>query len=146
MLKVISRSTFDLQPVLDTLVEFGCAAVRSRMARSSAEGSSIISSRRLTVLADFIEYMKNVTVDPTAARSTGRALLEGKIIHVADVLADPEYTFERHPEAWALPHPSGRSAPARGHANRRARTNASDRCGHSPTSRSSWYRHSPTRQ
>jgi signal transduction histidine kinase/CheY-like chemotaxis protein len=42
---------------------------------------------------EFIEYVKNVPVVPERGSITARALLEGKVIHVADVLADPDYTF-----------------------------------------------------
>ena len=43
--------------------------------------------------SEFIEYVKNVPVVPERGSITARALLEGKVIHVADVLADPDYTF-----------------------------------------------------
>ena len=42
---------------------------------------------------EFIEYVRTVPVEPEYGSVTGRALLEGKIIHIPDVQADPEYTF-----------------------------------------------------
>ena len=42
---------------------------------------------------EFIDYVRNVPVKPERGTVTGRALLEGKIIHIADVLADPDYPW-----------------------------------------------------
>src|SRR4029077_17202569 len=42
---------------------------------------------------EFIDYVKDLPVRPERATMTGRTLLEGKVIHVADVRADPDYTF-----------------------------------------------------
>jgi signal transduction histidine kinase len=42
---------------------------------------------------EFIEFVRDVPVVPERGSITARALLEGKVIHVADVLADPDYTF-----------------------------------------------------
>ena len=43
--------------------------------------------------AEFIEYVRDVPVKPERGTVTGRALLEGKIVHIPDVLADPDYTW-----------------------------------------------------
>src|ERR1700757_462168 len=42
---------------------------------------------------EFIEYVKTLPVERGRGTATGRALLEGRVIHIADVLADPEYTW-----------------------------------------------------
>jgi signal transduction histidine kinase len=94
VLKVISRSTFDLKIVLNTLVESAarlCAAdqatitrqIKGKFFRAEAYGFS----------PEFIEFVRDVPVVPERGSITARALLEGKVIHVADVLADPDYTF-----------------------------------------------------
>jgi len=41
-----------------------------------------------------MDYVKNIPVEPERATAAGRALLEGKAVHIPDVQADPEYTFE----------------------------------------------------
>jgi signal transduction histidine kinase len=43
--------------------------------------------------SDFIEYVKAMPVERGRGAATGRALLEGRVIHIADVLADPEYAW-----------------------------------------------------
>ncbi|WP_247342796.1 GAF domain-containing protein [Bradyrhizobium sp. 132] len=39
------------------------------------------------------ELRRDIPVKPERATITGRTLLEGKVIHVPDVLADPDYAF-----------------------------------------------------
>ena len=42
---------------------------------------------------EFIEMVRDVPVKPERGSMNGRTLLEGKVVHVPDVLADPDYTF-----------------------------------------------------
>jgi signal transduction histidine kinase len=43
--------------------------------------------------SEFIEYVRALPVERGRGTATGRALLEGRVIHIADVLADPDYTW-----------------------------------------------------
>jgi GAF domain-containing protein len=94
VLKAISRSAFDLKTVLDALVE---AAARL----SEADQGTIARERdgvyqRVATYGfsdDFTEYLKTLPVIPERGTATGRALLEGKVVHIPDVQADPEYSF-----------------------------------------------------
>jgi GAF domain-containing protein len=94
VLKVISRSAFDLKTVLDTLVEAAaqlCEADQGTIARERDGVYQRVATYGFS--DDFTEYVRTLPVIPERGTATGRALLEGKVVHIPDVRADPEYTF-----------------------------------------------------
>jgi two-component system, NtrC family, sensor kinase len=94
VLKVISRSTFDLQSVLNTLVESAvklCEADKGAMARQ--RGSTYHQVASYGYPAEVDEYMKTHPIEIGRGTVVGRVLLEGESVQIPDVLADPEYTF-----------------------------------------------------
>ncbi|UPK33395.1 GAF domain-containing protein [Bradyrhizobium sp. 186] len=92
VLKVISRSAFDLQTVLDTLVESAarlCDADEGTIFRPMDDGYRLAASHGLGDVQK--HHLATFTSVPERGSVVGRTLLEAKTIHVPDVQADPEY-------------------------------------------------------
>ena len=94
VLKVISRSAFDLQAVLDTLVE-------SALRLCNSDEGTIWQPRqgRFVLTANSglppgkKQYLESISFEAGSAGPAGRALSAGKTLHIHDVLADPTYAF-----------------------------------------------------
>jgi len=94
VLKVISRSTFDLRTVLQTLVESAARLCDADSATITREKNGVFyRAEAYGFSREFMDYMRDIPIKPERGYASGRALLEGRVIHVADVLADPEYTW-----------------------------------------------------
>jgi two-component system, NtrC family, sensor kinase len=97
VLKIISRSTFDLQTVLQTLVESAarlCDADKSIITRE--KNGVLYRAEAYGFSREFMEHVRDTPIKAERGSGFGRALLEGRVIHIPDVKADPEYTFTEH--------------------------------------------------
>jgi signal transduction histidine kinase/putative methionine-R-sulfoxide reductase with GAF domain len=94
VLKVISRSKFELQPVLDTLVHSAtrlCEAERTAI--FLRDGNVYRIAARYGFSPELEEYIKQHPLSLDRGTLTGRVALEGRAVHIPDALADPEYTY-----------------------------------------------------
>jgi GAF domain-containing protein/HAMP domain-containing protein len=101
VLKVISRSTFDLQGVLDTLVGSAarlCAADKSAI--QMREGDVYRIRAHYGLAREAVQYALLQPLKPGRSSVTGRVASDGKIIHIPDVLADPEYHATDYQQAF----------------------------------------------
>jgi GAF domain-containing protein/CheY-like chemotaxis protein len=94
LLKVIGRSTFDLQPVFETLAENAvrlCEATQAFIFR--ADGGLLRVAATQNASPELRTFFERTPIAPGRGSVAGRTALEGRTIHIADVRADPEYTW-----------------------------------------------------
>jgi signal transduction histidine kinase len=94
VLKAISRSTFNLQDVLDSLIK---SAVQLTGAETGLiirqDGEAYRPAAIYGASPEFIESAKQNPIPQGRQSATGRAVLERRIVHIHDVFDDPEYTW-----------------------------------------------------
>jgi signal transduction histidine kinase/putative methionine-R-sulfoxide reductase with GAF domain len=99
VLSVISRSKFDLQPVVDTIVETAvrlCQAERGALMRFEQGGLRLLpSSRGNLPVRPVTQGLIDKIIPIDRGSVAGRVALEGRTVHVRDLQADPDFTFLR---------------------------------------------------
>src|SRR5258705_2802644 len=94
VLKVICRSTFDVQPVFETLAEHAvrlCEAERGLIFRF--DGQFLRFTVGHNVSPALVEFFTQNPMAPGRGSNAGRAALERRTVHNHDVLSDPEYSY-----------------------------------------------------
>ena len=102
VLKVISRSAFDLKSVLTTLTDSAkslCGASLGIICLRDGEVMRLQAESGCTPA--FVDFMQANPIRPGRETITGRVFMDAKPVHVADVHVDPEYNFGQAPTVGA---------------------------------------------
>ena len=94
LLKVIGRSTFDLQPVFDTLVANAirlCEAERGLIYRFDGERLNAVAAQNAS--PELWEFVTQNPIVPGGYSGTARAAIERRTIHIDDAQVEPGYTY-----------------------------------------------------
>ena len=97
LLKVIGRSTFDLQPVFETLAENAvrlCEGHQAFIFRFDGQLLRVVATHNIS--PELRSFFEGNPVAPGRGSVAGRAALDRRTIHIHDVRNDPERTWEAH--------------------------------------------------
>jgi two-component system, NtrC family, sensor kinase len=146
VLNVISRSTSDVHPVLDTVIETAvrlCGAGDGAIAIREGKVYRYVASSQAAD-AEHQAALRQRTIVPGRDSIAGRVALEGSVVHIADIRADPDYAVPRLWRPGDSPSLGSRCC-AKGPCSVRLLSRGSG-SSRSPSGRSNWCAPLPTRQ
>ena len=92
VLKVISRSAFDLQKVLDALLASACRLCEADIGTIRyLDGDAFRLATTFGCKPEWIDHFSSYSATPDRSSIFGRTIIEGRTVHIPDVLADPEF-------------------------------------------------------
>src|SRR5262249_18437335 len=97
VLKLISRSTFDLKSVLDTLVQSAARLCEAEHNVIFLRDDNVYRIAARHGLTPELEYTRQHPISPGRNSVTARVALKSRVVHIPDALADPEYTYGAQP-------------------------------------------------
>jgi adenylate cyclase len=101
VLKVISRSAFDLEAVLQTLVESAAKLCNASIGNIRIRDGDVLRPQAFVAVSeDLKDFQRNHPIKPGRGNVVGRAFLTGELVHVPDVLSDPEYEPVEAARVW----------------------------------------------
>jgi two-component system, NtrC family, sensor kinase len=92
VLKIISRSAFDLQSVLDALLASACRLCKANIGTIRyADGNNYRLAATYGCKPEWIEHFSRYSTKPDRSSIFGQTIIGGHTVHMPDVLADPDY-------------------------------------------------------
>jgi GAF domain-containing protein len=93
VLQSINRATFDLTAVLQTVIDRAvliCRADQGNIVRQDGDVYRVTAHSGL-VAPEYLDMVMSREYRPERGSIVGRAVLERRLVHIADILEDPEY-------------------------------------------------------